>query len=141
MSSPFKPARFLLPVCLLSVWSLMLAGSLAACTVMVRSNNAPQTPPAYYLRGRNLAALHAEAARLCPAGYATTREWQGYEGPDHGGLFKNLFAQAIDWFAPPAFDEAQMDVQCQSAASAVPLVAPQVAPPPASAPQATATPS
>lgn len=154
MSFQFQPARFLPSGRALAaavfhwrrpalVLGGLLVGGLAACTVMVKANNAPQTAPAYYLRGRNLTALHVEAARLCPAGYVATREWQGYEGPDHGGLFKSLFAQAVDWFAPPAFDEAQMDVQCRVATATKPSAATPAEPPApsASAPPSTGSPS
>lgn len=96
-----------------AVAAAALAGLAACSSVVVKGNSAPQTTPAFYLRGRSLAALRTEAARLCPNGYVATREWQSYEGPDHSGhILKNGFAYLWDWVAPPAFDAAQMDVQC-----------------------------
>lgn len=104
-----------------------LAGLAACSSVVVKGNSAPQTTPAFYLRGRSLVALKTEADRLCPHGYVATREWQSYEGPDHSGhALKNALAYVWDWMAPPAFDGAQMDVQCnpappRSAASTPPV--------------------
>lgn len=102
---------------LLSAASALVVASLtglAACSsVVVKGNSPPQTTPAFYLRGRSLVALKTEADRLCPHGYVATREWQSYEGPDHSGhVLKNALAYVWDWVAPPAFDGAQMDVQC-----------------------------
>jgi hypothetical protein len=110
--------RFVLLVAKASAWGLLSLAALAGCTVMVQATNPPQSTPSYYLHGRNAAALRSEADKLCPNGYVVTREWQHYEGADRSGfVLKRWFAQAVDWIGPPAFDEAQLDVQCKPASA------------------------
>lgn len=88
---------------------------LGGCTVMVTATNPPQTTPSYTLHGRSAPALRAEADKLCPHGYAVTREWQHIEGADRSGNpVKAFFARAVDLGMPGVFDEAQLDVQCKA---------------------------
>lgn len=50
---------------------------LAACAQVETQLSSPDPKrPFYELRGRDLASLKAEAARLCPQGYEATRQWQ-----------------------------------------------------------------
>lgn len=128
---------------LLSTGCVLGLAALQACSmVTVKANNPPATTPAYYLRGRNMPALKTEAARLCPYGFVATREWQSYEGPDHSGhVLKNALAYVWDWAAPPAFDAAQLDVQCNAAPqTAAPATAPVAAPVSGQAASAAAVP-
>jgi len=96
---------------------LALAASiLAGCaTVDVRSVGTNTGQRAFDLRGTGLAALDAEAQRLCPQGHEVLRQWQQYgrsEGADTTaapsiGRFNSLAYDAVE-------NQAQMTVVCRA---------------------------
>lgn len=97
--------------------SLLAAALVAACGAgpSVRSVGTGGAEPAYELRGGSLAALHAEAARLCARGYAVLRQAQQYAParPDDSGMSQWL-QQAGDWLAGMPGNRAQATVQCHA---------------------------
>jgi hypothetical protein len=71
-------------------------------------------PPAFELRGSNLAELKAEAARLCANGYAVLRSSQNFsplDDPDNAA--KQWLQQAGDWVSGMPGSQAQATVVCR----------------------------
>jgi len=99
--------RFLAPVC--------AALLLAACGgPQVRMVGNGDGPPAYELRGSNLAELKTQAARLCANGYAVLRASQNFsplEDPDSAA--QQWLQQAGDWVSGMPGNQAQATVVCR----------------------------
>ncbi len=98
-------------------WLVAMA-MMAGCTQMETRLVSPDPAhPVYELRGRDLAGLNQEAARLCPKGYEVLRQWQHaqrVEAPDLAPVQKYWNR------ATAVFDEddnqAQMAIACKSPA-------------------------
>jgi hypothetical protein len=90
--------------------------SIAACSgPQVRSVGNGGGAPAYELRGTSLAALEAEAHRLCGHGYDLLRSSQNVtrpEGEDSAGAQFLLDAGA--WLSGMPGNQAQATVLCRS---------------------------
>ncbi len=112
LRSSFVPPRFG------RVWPLCVAGLalLSACAQVQVSSVSPDVKrPAYELRGATVAALQAEAARLCPQGFEVQR--QSSTDTKQPGEFRvvNWWNQALTWVADDD-RQAQMAVSCQNKA-------------------------
>jgi hypothetical protein len=71
--------------------------------------------PAYELRGTSLAAIQAEAARLCIKGYEVLRQSHQFapvQGDDNAG--SQWLQQAGDWLSGMPGNQAQATVQCRA---------------------------
>jgi hypothetical protein len=90
--------------------------SVAACSgPQVRTVGNGQGAPAYELRGTSLAAIEAEAARLCSRGYQVLRSSQSFARPepdDNGGT--QFLQQAGDWLSGMPGNQAQATVLCRA---------------------------
>ena len=88
---------------------------LAACSgPQVRTVGNGGGAPAYELRGDHMAALQAEAARLCGNGYEVLRSSQNFarpEGDDNAGT--QWLQQAGDWLSGMPGNQAQATVMCR----------------------------
>jgi hypothetical protein len=72
-------------------------------------------PPAYELRGSSLAALDAEAGKLCAHGYNVLRHGASFARPepdDNGGT--QFLQQAGDWLSGMPGNQAQATIVCRS---------------------------
>jgi hypothetical protein len=98
------------------ILSAIAALSLAGCSgPQVRSVGNGGGAPAYELRGPSLAALEAEAYRLCGRGYDVLRSSQNVtrpEGEDSAGAQFMLDAGA--WLSGMPGNQAQVTVICRS---------------------------
>jgi len=90
--------------------------SIAACSgPQVRSVGNGGGAPAYELRGTSLAALEAEAARLCSRGYFVLRSSQNVtrpEGEDSAGA--QFLLEAGAWLSGMPGNQAQATVLCRA---------------------------
>ena len=71
--------------------------------------------PAYELRGTSLAAIQAEAAKLCSNGYEVLRQSRQFapvQGDDNVG--SQWLQQAGDWLSGMPGNQAQATVQCRA---------------------------
>jgi len=93
----------------------LLAATAAGCSgPPVRSVGTGGGPPAFELRGDSAAAVLAEAARLCPKGYALLRQSQQFapvQGDDNAAT--QWLQQAGFWLEGQPGNQAQATVQCQ----------------------------
>jgi len=93
----------------------LLAATAAGCSgPQVRSVGTGGGPPAFELRGDSAAAVLAEAARLCPKGYALLRQSQQFapvQGDDNAAT--QWLQQAGFWLEGQPGNQAQATVQCQ----------------------------
>jgi hypothetical protein len=89
---------------------------LGACSgPQVRSLGNGGGAPAYELRGTSLAAIEAEAARLCGKGYEVLRQSRSFARPepdDNPGA--QWLQQAGDWLAGMPGNQAQATVVCRA---------------------------
>jgi hypothetical protein len=110
-------------VCMVAVVSLAGCASMAVHRV---ANAGPEA--AYELEGTSLAQLDVEAARLCPQGYDTRRQWQSYQRLNNDEPFyMRWWNRVSDTVNTPTNGKAQLAIVCKPA------------PPPASpAPKPTA---
>ncbi len=93
-----------------------IALSLGACSgPQVRTIGTGGGAPAYELRGASMAAVHAEAARLCNKGYAVLREAQQFAPaqPDDSDATQ-WFQQVGFWLEGKPGNQAQATVQCRA---------------------------
>jgi len=99
----------------------LIPAALATCSVAACSGPQVRTvgngggAPAYELRGDHMAALQAEAARLCGKGYEVLRSSQNFarpEGDDNAGT--QWLQQAGDWLTGMPGNQAQATVMCRS---------------------------
>jgi hypothetical protein len=88
---------------------------LAACSgPQVRTLGNGGGASAYELRGENMAALQAEAARLCGNGYEVLRSAQNFARPEGDGSAGMLWLQhAGDWLSGMPGNQAQATVMCR----------------------------
>jgi hypothetical protein len=90
--------------------------SIAGCSgPQVRSVGNGGGAPAYELRGSSLAALEAEAARLCSRGYLVLRSSQNAtrpEGEDSAGA--QFLLEAGAWLSGMPGNQAQATVLCRA---------------------------
>jgi len=90
--------------------------SISACSgPQVRSVGNGHGAPAYELRGSSLAALEAEAARLCSRGYYVLRSAQNVtspEGEDSAGA--QFLLEAGAWLSGMPGNQAQAMVLCRA---------------------------
>lgn len=97
------------------IFAAVAALCLAACSgPQVRSVGNGGGAPAYELRGSSLAALEAEAARLCSRGYQVLRSAQNVtspEGEDSAGAQFLLDAGA--WLSGMPGNQTQATVLCR----------------------------
>jgi hypothetical protein len=97
---------------LLTIASLWLGGCSGP---QVRSLGNGGGAPAYELRGTSLAAIEAEAQRLCGKGYELLRPAQSFARPepdDNPGT--QWLQQAGDWLAGMPGNRAQATVLCRA---------------------------
>ncbi|WP_144289997.1 hypothetical protein [Ideonella sp. A 288] len=78
----------------------------------VRSQVHGSGQTAYELRGHDLAALQAEAKRLCPGGVDVLREWQRVQPAEARSGFVRRWT--LDLIEPAPLGEAQMQVVCRA---------------------------
>jgi hypothetical protein len=90
--------------------------SVAACSgPQVRTVGNGGGAPAYELRGDSMAALQAEAARLCGHGYEILRQSQHFARPDgDDNVGTQWLQQAGDWLSGMPGNQAQATVMCRS---------------------------
>jgi hypothetical protein len=72
-------------------------------------------PPAYELRGSSLAAIDAEAGKLCARGYDVLRHGASFARPepdDNDGT--RFLQQAGDWLSGMPGNQAQATIVCRS---------------------------
>jgi hypothetical protein len=98
------------------ILTTLAALNVAACSgPQVRAvGNGGGALPAYELRGTSLAAIEAEAARLCTSGFQTLRQSQTYARPepdDNGGT--QFLQQAGDWLSGMPGNPAQATIVCR----------------------------
>lgn len=90
--------------------------SLAACAgPQVRSLGNGAGAPAYELRGTSLAAIEAEAARLCSRGFELLRSSQNFatsELDDNAG--SQFLLDAGAWLAGMPGNQAQATIVCRA---------------------------
>ncbi len=95
--------------------SAAIAASGAACSgPQVRSLGNGGGPPAYELRGDSLAAIEAEAGKLCARGYDVLRRSQRFarvEPDDNAGT--QFLQQAGDWLSGMPGNGAQATIVCR----------------------------
>ncbi len=93
-----------------------IALGLGACSgPQVRTIGSGGEAPAFELRGSSLAAVHAEAARLCGKGYAVLREARQFAPaqPDDSDATQ-WFQQVGFWLEGNPGNQAQATVQCRA---------------------------
>ena len=97
------------------ILSALVIASVVACSgPQVRTVGNGGGTPAYELRGTSLAAIEAEAARLCTRGFQTLRQSQTYARPepdDNGGT--QFLQQAGDWLSGMPGNQAQATIVCR----------------------------
>lgn len=87
--------------------------ALGACAtrMQVRSVATGVATPAYELRGDDVAALQAEARRLCPDGMDVMRQWQKHERNEtEPGFVRRWSTELLD---PPA-RQAHLIIACKA---------------------------
>jgi hypothetical protein len=91
------------------------AFGLAACSgPQVRTLGNGKAAPAYELRGASLAAIDAEAARLCSRGFEVLRWSQNFARPEPDDNAGTLFLQqAGDWLSGMPGNQAQATIVCR----------------------------
>lgn len=88
-----------------------MAVSACATRMQVRSVATGVATAAYELRGDDLAALHAEAKRLCPDGADVLRQWQKHERNEaEPGFVRRWTTELVD---PPA-RQAHLLIACKA---------------------------
>ncbi len=95
--------------------ALALLGNSACSGPQVRSVGNGGGAPAYELRGSSLAALEAEATRLCSRGYFVLRSSQNVtraEGEDSAGA--QFLLEAGAWLSGMPGNQAQATVLCRA---------------------------
>jgi hypothetical protein len=100
------------PLILVAVAGLWLGGCSGP---QVRTLGTGGGVPAYELRGTSLAAIEAEAHRLCSQGYEVLRQSQSFARPepdDNPGT--QWLQQAGDWLAGLPGSQAQATVVCRA---------------------------
>lgn len=104
--------------CVKSLHLILCAGAglwLAGCSgPTVRTLGNGGGAPAYELRGTSLAAIEAEAARLCTRGYVVLRQAQTFARPepdDNAGT--QWLQQAGDWLSGMPGNQAQAAIECR----------------------------
>jgi hypothetical protein len=89
--------------------------AVAACSgPQVRSLGNGGGPPAYELRGSSLAAIDAEAGKLCAQGYDVLRQGTSFARPepdDNSGT--QFLQQAGDWLSGMPGNRAQATIVCR----------------------------
>jgi hypothetical protein len=90
--------------------------AVAACSgPQVRSLGNGSGPPAYELRGSSLAAIDAEAGKLCARGYDVLRHGANFARPepdDNSGT--QFLQQAGGWLSGMPGNQAQATIVCRS---------------------------
>lgn len=90
--------------------------SIAACSgPQVRSLGNGDGTPAYVLRGSSLAAIEAEAARLCSRGYELLRSSQNFatsQLDDNAG--SQFLLDAGAWLSGMPSNQAQATIVCRA---------------------------
>jgi hypothetical protein len=89
--------------------------SIAACSgPQVRSLASGGGAPAYELRGHSMAAIEAEAGRLCARGYDLLRQSQRYARPEpEDNAATQWLQQAGDWLSGMPGNQAQATIVCR----------------------------
>jgi hypothetical protein len=97
------------------ILAALAALSIAACSgPQVRSVGNGGGAPAYELRGSSLAAIEAEASRLCSRGYEVLRASQNFstsELEDNAG--SQFLLEAGAWLSGMPSNQAQATVLCR----------------------------
>lgn len=98
------------------ILAALTALSLAACAgPQVRTLGNGSGAPAYELRGSSLAAIEAEAARLCSRGYDLLRSSQNFARPEpNDDAGTQFLQQAGDWLSGMPGNQAQATVLCRA---------------------------
>jgi len=89
--------------------------AVAACSgPQVRSLGNGGGPPAYELRGSSLAAIDAEAGKLCAQGYDVLRQGTSFARPEPDDNSGTQFLQlAGDWLSGMPGNRAQATIVCR----------------------------
>lgn len=97
--------------------SFVLAGlaAVAACAgPQVRTLGNGGGPPAYELRGSSVAAIDAEAAKLCTRGYERLRQGASFARPEaDDNVGTQFLQQAGDWLSGMPGNQAQATIVCK----------------------------
>ncbi len=90
--------------------------AVAACSgPQVRSLGNGGGPPAYELRGSSLAAIDAEAGKLCARGYWVLRHGGNFARPEpDDNPATQWLQQAGDWLSGMPGNQAQATIVCRS---------------------------
>jgi hypothetical protein len=98
----------------LSLVVTALAAVTACSGPQVRSLGNGGGPPAYELRGDSVAAIEAEAGKLCARGYDVLRHGASFARPepdDNSGT--QFLLQAGDWLSGMPGNRAQATIVCR----------------------------
>jgi hypothetical protein len=98
----------------LSLVVTALAAVTACSGPQVRSLGNGGGPPAYELRGDSVAAIEAEAGKLCTHGYDVLRQGASFVRPepdDNSGT--QFLQQAGDWLSGMPGNRAQATIVCR----------------------------
>lgn len=97
-----------------SLAALAITALITACAgPQVRTLANGDGPPAYELRGDDLADLQAQARRLCAGGYVVLRQAQvGQVPPSDDTTGRGLLA-AGDWLSGMPGNQAQKTIVCR----------------------------
>ena len=95
---------------------LVAAAAATACSgPQVRSLGNGSGPPAYELRGDSVAAIEAEAGKLCTQGYDVLRHGASFARPEPDDNSDTQFQQqAGDWLSGMPGNRAQATIVCRS---------------------------
>ena len=89
-------------------------GATACSGPQVSSLGNGNGPPAYQLRGDSLAAIEAEAGRLCARGYDLLRQSQRFARPEpDDNSATQWLQQAGDWLSGMPGNQAQATIVCR----------------------------
>jgi len=99
----------------LSLVVTALAAVTACSGPQVRSLGNGGGPPAYELRGSSLAAIDAEAGKLCAHGYDVLRQGASFARPEPDDNSGTQFLQQVgDWLSGMPGNQAQATIVCRS---------------------------
>jgi hypothetical protein len=95
--------------------ALLAFAAIAACSgPQVRSLANGGGPPAFELRGDSMAAIEAEAGRLCARGWDLLRQSQRYARPEpDDNAATQWLQQAGDWLSGMPGNQAQATIVCR----------------------------
>jgi len=98
----------------LSLVIVGVAGVTACSGPQVRALGNGGGPPAYELRGSSLAAIDAEASKLCTRGYDLLRHGASFARPEpDDNAATQWLQQAGDWLSGLPGNQAQATVVCR----------------------------